>query len=102
MKEFMSDPIRQRAYQAFGDLLIETPGVGEPTDYALARSGHRHRHHRVHRRRRHLPPRSLRQLSGQRHRGPPHGSKPSASRLSHSAHASKSRADAELPWRAVR
>jgi alpha-L-fucosidase 2 len=33
MKEFMSDPIRQRAYQALGDLLIETPGAENPTEY---------------------------------------------------------------------
>jgi alpha-L-fucosidase 2 len=33
MKEFMSDPIRQRAYQALGDLLIDTEGVGEVTGY---------------------------------------------------------------------
>ena len=30
MKEFMSEPLHQKAYQAFGDLLIETPGVREP------------------------------------------------------------------------
>ena len=28
-KEFMSEPIRQKAYQAFGDLLIEYPGIAE-------------------------------------------------------------------------
>src|SRR5438067_1013396 len=33
MKEFMSEPIRQKAYQALGDLLIETPGAENPTDY---------------------------------------------------------------------
>src|SRR5215471_16541125 len=33
MKEFMSDPIRQRAYQAFGDLTIGIEGIGEVTDY---------------------------------------------------------------------
>src|SRR5215813_10988454 len=33
MKEFMSDPIRQRAYQAFGDLEIRTAGVENPTNY---------------------------------------------------------------------
>jgi alpha-L-fucosidase 2 len=33
MKEFMSEPIRQRAYQALGDLLIETPGVETPSNY---------------------------------------------------------------------
>ncbi|HJZ98234.1 MAG TPA: glycoside hydrolase N-terminal domain-containing protein, partial [Candidatus Solibacter sp.] len=33
MKEFMSEPIRQKAYQAFGDLLIDTEGVGEVTGY---------------------------------------------------------------------
>jgi len=33
MKEFMSDPIRQRAYQALGDLLIETAGVENPAGY---------------------------------------------------------------------
>src|SRR5437763_13057399 len=33
MKEFMSEPIRQKAYQALGDLLIETPGAENPTNY---------------------------------------------------------------------
>ena len=33
MKEFMSDPIRQRAYQAFGDLVIDTPGAASATGY---------------------------------------------------------------------
>jgi len=33
MKEFMSDPIRQKAYQSLGDLIIETPGSGSPTNY---------------------------------------------------------------------
>src|SRR5690242_1714764 len=33
MKEFMSEPIRQRAYQALGDLIIDTEGVGEVTGY---------------------------------------------------------------------
>src|SRR5262249_22227406 len=33
MKEFMSEPIRQKAYQALGDLLIDTEGVGEVTGY---------------------------------------------------------------------
>src|SRR5712671_5704778 len=33
MKEFMSDPIRQKAYQALGDLEIETQGVGSPGSY---------------------------------------------------------------------
>src|SRR5947207_1241350 len=33
MKEFMSDPIRQKAYQSLGDLIIETPGAGNPTSY---------------------------------------------------------------------
>ena len=33
MKEFMSEPLHQKAYQAFGDLLIETPGVENPTAY---------------------------------------------------------------------
>ncbi|MEO8373525.1 MAG: glycoside hydrolase family 95 protein, partial [Candidatus Solibacter sp.] len=33
MKEFMGDPIRQRAYQAFGDLLLDIPGEGEATGY---------------------------------------------------------------------
>jgi alpha-L-fucosidase 2 len=33
MKEFMSVPVRQRIYQAFGDLLIETPGVEGVTGY---------------------------------------------------------------------
>jgi alpha-L-fucosidase 2 len=33
MKEFMSDPIRQKAYQSLGDLIIETPGAGNTTNY---------------------------------------------------------------------
>src|SRR5436190_7986349 len=33
MKEFMSEPVRQKAYQAFGDLLIETQRVANPTNY---------------------------------------------------------------------
>jgi len=33
MTTFMSDPIRQRAYQALGDLIIDTPGVENPTAY---------------------------------------------------------------------
>jgi alpha-L-fucosidase 2 len=33
IKEFMSEPIRQQAYQALGDLLIETPAVEDVTDY---------------------------------------------------------------------
>ena len=33
MKEFMSEPIRQRAYQALGDLLIDTEGVENPAAY---------------------------------------------------------------------
>src|SRR6187455_774827 len=32
MKEFMGDPIRQRAYQAFGDLLLDMP-EGEASGY---------------------------------------------------------------------
>jgi alpha-L-fucosidase 2 len=33
MKEFMSVPVHQKIYQAFGDLLIETPGVEGVTGY---------------------------------------------------------------------
>jgi alpha-L-fucosidase 2 len=33
MKEFMSEPLHQKAYQAFGDLLIETPDVENPAGY---------------------------------------------------------------------
>src|SRR5215471_17946205 len=33
MKEFMSDPIRQRAYQAFGDIDIALESSGEPSGY---------------------------------------------------------------------
>src|SRR5262249_51711561 len=33
MKEFMSDPIRQRAYQAFGDLQITIDGIKESAGY---------------------------------------------------------------------
>ena len=73
MKEFMSEPLHQKAYQSFGDLIIETPGAAKSHELqALARPGHRHRHHGVHRRRHRLPPRSLRQPSRQRHRGARH------------------------------
>jgi alpha-L-fucosidase 2 len=33
MREFMSVPVRQKAYQALGDLEIDFPGLGEVTDY---------------------------------------------------------------------
>ena len=33
MKEFMSEPLHQKAYQAFGDLLIEMPGAENPSGY---------------------------------------------------------------------
>ena len=33
MKEFMSEPLHQKAYQALGDLLIDTGISGEPTNY---------------------------------------------------------------------
>src|SRR5689334_14602150 len=33
MKEFMSEPVRQKAYQALGDLIIDTPGVENATAY---------------------------------------------------------------------
>jgi alpha-L-fucosidase 2 len=33
MRSFMSVPLRQKAYQAFGDLLLKVPGVEEVTDY---------------------------------------------------------------------
>ncbi|MFW6169597.1 MAG: glycosyl hydrolase family 95 catalytic domain-containing protein [Planctomycetota bacterium] len=33
MREFMSDPLRQKAYQPFGDVLIEFPEHGEAVDY---------------------------------------------------------------------
>src|SRR5215467_3301911 len=33
MKEFMSEPVRQRAYQALGDLEVRTAGVENPTNY---------------------------------------------------------------------
>ena len=33
MREFMSVPIRQTAYQAFGDLLLDFDGIGEVSDY---------------------------------------------------------------------
>ena len=50
MKEFMSEPLHQKAYQSLGDLIIETPGATSPHELqALPRSRHRHRHHRVHR-----------------------------------------------------
>src|SRR3954465_15124622 len=31
MKEFMSEPLHQKAYQSLGDLLIDTPGVDNAT-----------------------------------------------------------------------
>ena len=66
-----------------------TPGMvtGVPP---LARSRYRHRLHRVHPGRRHLPPRSLRQLPGQRDRRAPLRQKPGASAFTaalRSAHA---------------
>ena len=33
LKEFMSEPLHQKAYQAFGDLIIDTPGAENPTSY---------------------------------------------------------------------
>jgi alpha-L-fucosidase 2 len=33
MKEFMSEPLYQKAYQAFGDLMIDTPGAENSTGY---------------------------------------------------------------------
>ena len=33
MKEFMSEPIHQKAYQALGDLMIETPGAENASGY---------------------------------------------------------------------
>src|ERR1017187_4134424 len=33
MQQFMSEPLHQQAYQAFGDLLIEMPGVENPSGY---------------------------------------------------------------------
>jgi alpha-L-fucosidase 2 len=33
MREFMSVPLRQTAYQAFGDLLLDFDGIGEVSDY---------------------------------------------------------------------
>jgi alpha-L-fucosidase 2 len=33
MREFMSVPVRQKAYQALGDLELDFPGLGEITDY---------------------------------------------------------------------
>ncbi|MGP8243657.1 MAG: glycosyl hydrolase family 95 catalytic domain-containing protein [Bryobacteraceae bacterium] len=38
LKEFMSEPLRQKAYQAFGDLLLDFPGIDESgvTDYRRA------------------------------------------------------------------
>ena len=34
MDEFMSDPLRQKAYQALGDLTIECSGIGEVSNYS--------------------------------------------------------------------
>src|ERR1017187_7981006 len=33
MQQFMSEPLHQQAYQAFGDLLIEMPGMENPSGY---------------------------------------------------------------------
>jgi alpha-L-fucosidase 2 len=33
MKEFMSEPLHQKAYQALGDLIIDTPGAENATNY---------------------------------------------------------------------
>lgn len=33
MAEFMSVPVRQKAYQPFGDLVLDFPGLREPKDY---------------------------------------------------------------------
>jgi alpha-L-fucosidase 2 len=33
MQEFMSVPLRQKAYQTFGDLFLDFPGLGTPSDY---------------------------------------------------------------------
>jgi alpha-L-fucosidase 2 len=33
MKEFMSEPLHQKAYQSLGDLIIDTPGADNPTNY---------------------------------------------------------------------
>ncbi len=33
MQEFMSVPLRQKAYQAFGDLFLDFPGSGAPSGY---------------------------------------------------------------------
>src|SRR5690242_11614149 len=33
MQEFMSVPVHQKAYQPFGDLVLDFPGLGDPQDY---------------------------------------------------------------------
>ncbi len=33
MKEFMSEPLHQKAYQALGDLVLDSPGAGQVTNY---------------------------------------------------------------------
>lgn len=33
LREFMSEPMREKAYQAFGDLLLDFPGIGDVSDY---------------------------------------------------------------------
>ena len=33
MREFMSDPLHQQAYQALGDLRLDIPGSGKAADY---------------------------------------------------------------------
>jgi alpha-L-fucosidase 2 len=38
MQEFMSVPIRQKAYQAFGDILLDTPGVTEAENTGYRRA----------------------------------------------------------------
>ena len=58
MKEFMSVPLHQKAYQAFGDLLLDFPGIAENASLRLPpRSESRYRRidgHQFTVRRRHL------------------------------------------------
>ena len=71
--KFLSDPVRQKAYQPFGDLHLHFPDQDTVTDYRRrTRSHHCHRHHHLPQRRRHLQTRSLRQLPRPGHHHPPH------------------------------
>jgi alpha-L-fucosidase 2 len=64
-REFMSVPLRQKAYQAFGDLELEFPELRKVRHgiSARAESRHRHRERRVHACGSEVPARGIRQPS---------------------------------------